>query len=397
MNIAIVLMKYNPFGGYERQAAILAEALADRGDMVTVFANEWTGEGHGRIRFQRVPMIKWTSWLKVLSFALMSRRYLLSKKENFDAIIAFDRTLIMDIYRAGNACHKEWMAFRRRNGRLYDLVSMTFNPLHTVINKIEGHIFSSIQKRGGKIVVLSITGKEQIKRHYPVDEDRFAIIPPCINFKKHDSTKILNYREETRKRLGIEDDTLLLLHMGSGFRIKGLSSTIESLSILITKGVKSELIVAGADRTGSRKCREFCKKLGVEKYVHFLGGVKDVERIYAAADIFVMPSLFETFGVSVVEALSFGLPVIIGRGAGVSHLIERENAGMVIDVPSDPKKLADIIHDTSIREEELKASGKIRDEVNRRRVAALKCSRDAVIPIFLSLIDQVVKIKNVSN
>ncbi len=397
MHFAIVLMKYNPFGGYERQAAILAEALANRGDKVTVFANEWTGEGDGRIRFQKVPIIKWTSWLKVLSFALMSRRYLLSRKDNFDVIIAFDRTLVMDIYRAGNACHKEWMAFRRRNGGLYDLVSITFNPLHTVINKIEGHIFSSIQKRNGKIVVLSITGKEQIKHHYSVNKDRFAIIPPCINLKHHDTIERQNYREETRKRLGIKDDTLLLLHIGSGFRIKGLSSTIESLSILITKGVKSELIVAGADRTGSRICKELCKKLGVEQCVRFLGGVIDVERIYAAADIFVMPSLFETFGVSVVEALTFGLPVIIGRGAGVSHLIEKENAGMVIDVPSDPKKLADIIHNTSIREEELKASGKIRDEVNRRRAAALKCSRDAVIPKFLSLIDQVIKIKNVSN
>ncbi len=381
-------MKYNPFGGYERQAAILAKALANRGDKVTVFANEWTGEEDGRIRFQKVPIIKWTSWLKVLSFALFSKRYLLGNKENFDAIIAFDRTLVMDIYRAGNACHKEWMAFRKKNGGLYDLVSMTFNPLHTVINKIEGHIFSSIQKRSGKIVVLSITGKEQIKHHYSVNEDRFAIIPPCINLKHHDNVERLNYREEARKRLGIEDDTLLLLHIGSGFRIKGLSSTIESLSILITKGVKSELIVAGADRTGSRKCRELCKKLGVEQYVRFLGGVVDVERIYAAADIFVMPSLFETFGVSVVEALSFGLPVIIGRGAGVSHLIERENAGKVIDVPSDAKKLADIIQETAIIEEKLKSSGKIEEVQQHRMAIALRCNLGVVMKRFLSVIDQ---------
>jgi UDP-glucose:(heptosyl)LPS alpha-1,3-glucosyltransferase len=382
-------MKYNPFGGYERQAAILAKALADRGDMVTVFANEWKGEGHGRIRFHRVPMIKWTSWLKVLSFALMSRRYLLSKKEAFDVIIAFDRTLVMDIYRAGNACHKEWMAFRKKNGGLYDLLSMAINPLHTIINRIEGHIFSSIQKKGGKIVVLSETGKEQIKRNYPIDEDRFVIIPPCINFNHHDKLESSNYREETRKKLGIADDTLLLLHIGSGFRIKGLSSTIESLSILLTKGIKSELIVAGADRTGSRKCRELCKKLGLEKYVHFLGGVKDVEHKYVAADIFVMPSLFETFGVSAVEALSFGLPVIIGRGAGVSHLIERENAGMVIDVPADPNEIADTIHETAKIEEKLKSSGKIEEVQQHRMAIALNCERSVIMKKFLSVINQV--------
>ncbi len=168
-------MKYNPFGGYERQAALLAEALAARGDSVTVFANKWkSGEdGHSvpggavkGITFRKVPMIRAASWLKVLSFAFFSRQRVLRERGRFDVIMAFDRTLVMDVYRAGNACHKEWHAFRRRHGGLYDRVSMALNPLHLVINSIEGRVFSGIQRNGGTIVVLSPAGMEQIRRHY---------------------------------------------------------------------------------------------------------------------------------------------------------------------------------------------------------------------------------------
>ena len=83
MKIAIVLMKYNPFGGYERQAALLAEAFADRGDNVTVFANEWLGNSRAGIKFQKVPMFKGMSWLKVLSFALFSTHQTLSASRTF--------------------------------------------------------------------------------------------------------------------------------------------------------------------------------------------------------------------------------------------------------------------------------------------------------------------------
>ena len=122
LNIAIVLMKYNPFGGYERQAAILAETLAERGDSVTIFTNKWIDENLPGIKFKKVKMIKLSSWLKVLSFALLSRLYLNREREQFDVIIAFDRTLVMDIYRAGNACHKEWLNFRKKTGSISDFI-----------------------------------------------------------------------------------------------------------------------------------------------------------------------------------------------------------------------------------------------------------------------------------
>ena len=382
-------MKYNPFGGYERQAALLAAALADRGDNVTVFTNEWVGDLRTGIKFQKVPMFKGMSWLKVLSFALFSRHCLNREKNNFDVIIAFDRTLVMDIYRSGNACHKEWINFRKQHENILGLISIAINPLHIVINKIERFIFSRIQKLDGKAIVLSDTGAHQIRKYYPIEEGRFIVIPPAVDLTRFDKPKLPAYRREQRNKLGIENNTLLVLHVGSGFKIKGLSSTIASLSILRNKGLNVVLLVVGKDRSGTKNNLKLCKKLGLENDVQFLGGIKNVEQVYAAADIFVMPSLFETFGIAAIEALACGLPIIIGRGAGVSSVIEQEKIGRVIDVPPNPVKLAEIIEETAMCEKELKASGKFDEEWYRRIAIALKYDCNNGIKKLLFVIDQI--------
>lgn len=397
MNIAIVLMKYNPFGGYERQAAILAETLAKRGDSVTIFTNKWIDENLPGIKFKKVKMIKLSSWLKVLSFALLSRFHLNREKEQFDVVIAFDRTLVMDIYRAGNACHKEWLNFRKKTGSISDFISIAINPTHTIINRIEKRIFSENPKKTGDIVVLSGLSIQQIQRYYSVGDERFVVIPPALDLNRFKHNRLLEHRMQQRTSLRIDDDTLTLLHVGSGFRIKGLKNTIEALAILLKSWHNAKLLVVGTDRDGTRQCKKLSKQLGVENYVEFIGGVTDIGRFYATADIFVVPSLFETFCISAVEALAFGLPVIIGKGAGVSFMIQGENIGIVIDVPADPFRLAELIEDIALNEQVYKSEGTIDQVRHQRRTVAFQCDKEIILGKFLSVIDEIAEKKTNAN
>jgi UDP-glucose:(heptosyl)LPS alpha-1,3-glucosyltransferase len=233
----------------------------------------------------------------------------------------------------------------------------------------------------------------QIRRHYRVDEDRFVVVPPAVDFERFKGAGgggrgTSGGGKEKRGGLGINDDTLLLLHVGSGFRIKGLKSTIEALAVLKERGVKAVLLVAGSGRSAAATFAALARKLGIEDRVRFLGGVEDIGGLYVAADVFVMPSLFETFGAAAVEALYFGLPVIVGSGAGVSSMIEEEGVGTVVDVPADPASLAHAIQDTAAREEALRASGKLQKERQHRRKAAFMCGADVVMKRFLSVIDK---------
>ncbi|MEW6614203.1 MAG: glycosyltransferase family 4 protein [Thermodesulfobacteriota bacterium] len=393
MNIAIVLMKYNPFGGYERQAVILAETLAERGDSVTIFTNKWTDENLPGIKFKKIKIIKLSSWFKVLSFALLSRRYLNREKEQFDVIIAFDRTLVMDIYRAGNACHREWLNFRKKTGRISDFISIAINPIHPVINRIEKRIFAENPEKNGDIVVLSGLSIQQIQRYYPVREERFVVVPPALDLNRFQYNRLVEYRTQERASLRIDNETLTLLHVGSGFRIKGLKNTIEALAILLKSWHNAKLLVVGTDRDGTRQCRRLSRRLGIESYVEFAGGVTDIGRFYATADIFVVPSLFETFCISAVEALAFGLPVIIGRGAGVSFMIQRENIGSVVDVPADPFRLAELIKDVALKEQVYKSEGTIEQIREQRRTVAFQCDKEVVLGKFLSVIDEIAEKK----
>jgi glycosyltransferase involved in cell wall biosynthesis len=130
------------------------------------------------------------------------------------------------------------------------------------------------------------------------------------------------------------------------------------------------------------------KRLGVDGRVRFLGGVTDVARLYAASDVFVLPSLFETFGVVVVEALAAGLPVVVGRGAGAAGFVELEGAGRTVDVPADPEELASVIDEVYSMEQRMRSSGALAAERIRRREIAMKCSEGVVMERFLSLVDE---------
>jgi UDP-glucose:(heptosyl)LPS alpha-1,3-glucosyltransferase len=259
--------------------------------------------------------------------------------------------------------------------------------LHKVINTIEAHIFARVESGAARAVVLSKNGAEGVARHYPVSTDSFTVIPPAIDLARLNVKS--GSRETVRKELGISPETSMLLHVGSGFKIKGLKSTIEALSILNGRGVDAVLVVAGSDRKESARLKALARTLGVQERVKFLGGVGNVAELYIGADLFIVPSLFETFGVVFMEALYMGLPVVVGAGAGAAHVVSEAGteAGRVVDVPAVPEKLASLIEELLTEEQKFKESGEIDGVKKRRREAALLCAPERVIKEFLAEID----------
>jgi UDP-glucose:(heptosyl)LPS alpha-1,3-glucosyltransferase len=90
------------------------------------------------------------------------------------------------------------------------------------------------------------------------------------------------------------------------------------------------LIVVGKDKKLGRY-RALAARLGLDSRVHFSGAQKDVLPYYGAADIFVLPALYEPFPNVVLEALASGLPVITSTKCGARELIENGREGYVID------------------------------------------------------------------
>lgn len=128
----------------------------------------------------------------------------------------------------------------------------------------------------------------------------------------------------------------MFLYVGSGFTRKGLGAAIDALAE--ARNDAFWLVVAGRDRDMD-KFRKQAAAAGVSKQVHFLGGREDVRPIYAAADCFILPSRYDPFPNTVLEALAMGLPAIVSSRSGAAEVIESGVNGWVCE-PDDPPGLA---------------------------------------------------------
>jgi glycosyltransferase involved in cell wall biosynthesis len=135
-----------------------------------------------------------------------------------------------------------------------------------------------------------------------------------------------------------------LLSVGRLHPIKGFDNLIEACAkIGIPAGFDWTLAIAGdGERAYAETLRNRVRELGMDRFIRFVGDVRgdEKERLFQNADVVVVPSHSENFGVVVVEALARGLPVIAGRGTPWS-LLEEKGCGLW--VANDPDSLAHAI------------------------------------------------------
>ncbi|MFA5321604.1 MAG: glycosyltransferase family 4 protein [Smithella sp.] len=342
MKIAVIREKYTDFGGAERYVTLLAENLVMRGHEVEIFARTWktrnhssdalgAGISHPRITIRRVPVLKGPSFLQILSFAFNARKLL--QKNHYDIIHSFERTLYQDIYRAGDGCHREWLAQRRKIDPPVKSMLHRINPLHITLLWMEKQIFKEGNYKA--IIANSHRGKKEIVDLYGVPESKIRVINTPVDSKRFSCDQGQEMREKLRRQFGISPGRSLLLFVGSGFKRKGLPATLKALALLPSS---AHLIVVGKERLSPYQ--HLAKKLGVDSSVTFTGPIPDVAPYYMGADLFILPTIYEPFSNVCIEAMAAGLPVVTSRINGASEvLIEGEN-GCVIEDPLDPAAIA---------------------------------------------------------
>src|SRR5207249_10008319 len=147
-------------------------------------------------------------------------------------------------------------------------------------------------------------------------------------------------REKSREELNLKPDQIALLFAGSGWERKGLLFAIQAAALC--KDRKMRLLVAGRGNARLYKTRRL--RFWREEPVQFLGEVEDVRRVYAAADIVILPTIYDPFSNACLEALACGLPVITTRFNGFSQIIENGINVSIIDDPTNLTGLRDAIH-----------------------------------------------------
>jgi UDP-glucose:(heptosyl)LPS alpha-1,3-glucosyltransferase len=343
MKIAFVRKSYTPYGGAERYLARLIESLGERGHEIHIFAHNWEAspkiaERKGPpVAFHHVPVIAAPSFLEALSFAFSSRRLL--EREDFDIIHSFERTLYQDVYRAGDGCHREWLRQRRRIDSWIKRASHPVNPLHRTLLFLERRLFQSPRLK--KIVANSRRGKEEIIRHYGVAKEKIEVIYNGVDLETFHPRNQALYRETQRREMGISEGSFVILFLGSGFRRKGLDGLIEAFAQIIPEIPDAVLLVAGKDRI--RPYRQEARRRGLEKQVLFLGPTAKARELYAASDLFALPTLYDPFSNACLEAMATGIPVLTTFQNGVAELIEDRQNGLLISEATDSKSMSEKI------------------------------------------------------
>jgi UDP-glucose:(heptosyl)LPS alpha-1,3-glucosyltransferase len=103
------------------------------------------------------------------------------------------------------------------------------------------------------------------------------------------------------------------------------------------------LAAVGTDRRAARYAAR-ARAAGVAEHVRFLGGREDVRPYYAAADVFVLPSRYDPFPNTALEALAMGLPIVVSPRCGAAEIVERGVNGWVCEA-NDAARLARVMRE----------------------------------------------------
>jgi UDP-glucose:(heptosyl)LPS alpha-1,3-glucosyltransferase len=318
--IAFVRRGYSQSGGAEAYLRRLAWGVLDAGhDVHLITTNDW-------------PQTEWPfgtlhrlHYQSAIAFANELKQ--MRPRIPCDVLMSLERVWDCHVYRAGDGVHRAWLARKRKFELPLERFVRGFNRKHREILQLEEALLAN--RGAGRVIVNSHMVKNQIVDHYGYPADKIDIVRNGVPIQQFRFDTEL--REKARDELKIKPDQIALLFAGSGWERKGLRFAIAAMALCRNR--KMHLLVAG------RGNQRYYKS----KRVKFLGEVDDLVRIYAAADIFILPTIYDPFSNACLEALACGLPVITTRDNGFNEIIEHGVHGSIADSTNDLMGLRDAI------------------------------------------------------
>lgn len=336
MKIALVHKRYTTQGGTEGYITELSQKLVETGHEVHIFCNRWENIQDDRIIFHKVPIVPLGDFLKIWSFLYFSSRKL--KKIDFDVIQGFGRTIRQDIFKADGGCHKVYRQKVLKSQKSSPIrFFKIYNPGEWSKLYVEKKQFS--RENYKKIIAVSEKVRDEIVRNYEVPPQDIVVIYNSVDSERFNPRNRKLYKEQVRRRHGLGLNDLVILFVGTGFARKGLRFLMEAFSSVENPSRELRLLVVGDDQNIS-SYRTFAKDYRVAGRVIFAGPRYDVDKYYAASDVFILPSLYEPFGKVCLEAMASGLPVIISKASGAAELIADGVNGLLLNNPRDPEEIA---------------------------------------------------------
>lgn len=214
--------------------------------------------------------------------------------------------------------------------------------------------------RADRIIAATPAEQAQLEWLYKVDSRKVTVIPPGVDTSHFYPIPA----DEARQFIGLASDARMILFVGRIEPLKGVATLIQAVACLRLKDLKEPVHLAviggdpeaGADDISEEMIRlqKLCDDLTVGKMVVFLGkrGQDTLPYYYSAAEVVVMPSYYESFGMVALEAMACGTPVIASQVGGLAFLVQDGVTGYT--VPTEDhialcERLTSLLGDETLR------------------------------------------------
>lgn len=326
--VAIVSYRFDQRGGSERRTYQLVRGLIECGHEVEIYAASIDDTAVLGVREHIVPSAGGLSVRKISSFTANVRKALAARTD-IDIIHNQIRPFVKGIVSVGGGCHASYLKRRSAESRALKKLGFKLNPFHRYVLELEKCMYAP--DGCPAIITNSRMSKEGILEHYPYPEGRVFVAYNGVDserFRPADS----DTRQALRRRLGLMQDDVAVLFVGSDFGRKGLNVLIRAMSGL----TGFRLVVAG--RGDERGYAETARKAGLTDAI-FTGEVRDTAPLYQAADVYALPTMYDPFANTTLEAMASALPVITTSDNGVSEVISGYQDGLVMSLHGDADEL----------------------------------------------------------
>jgi UDP-glucose:(heptosyl)LPS alpha-1,3-glucosyltransferase len=303
------------FGGAEAYCANVCNWLAKTGHKVTVVADK-------SLLFE-LPFSKASMWgrgsiLKNLSFFMNARQIL--KTGNFEISYGLSRVAPADVLRISDPLHAAWLDLGyQKNSRLRTLM-----PRHRLLLWMEDKAI----KEAKVIVTNSQLVKKQVQYYYQIGAEKIAVIYNGVNLEQfYPMTE--KDKSSTKKSMGLSDNTIIFVFAGSDLRRKGLGQLLSALAKFKTQPFI--LFVAGS--LGNKKLKKRIEELSLNAKVKWLGYIKNMQQLYALADLFILPTYYDPFANTNLEAMACGTLVLTTKQNGAAEIVKQLAPWLVAERP----------------------------------------------------------------
>lgn len=309
MKIGLVRRGYSATGGAEAYLLRFAAAAREAGHQCVLYATPDWPDSAWPGRIERV-----TGARSPTAFA--RRLHEMGAQYANDTLFSLERVWACDVYRAGDGVHAAWLARRARFEPAWRTWLRGWSGKHREILALETALF----RDGGthRVIANSRLVADEIVWRFGFPRDYIHIVHNGVPAAGSPPEA----RREVRAELGLGESDYVAVFVGSGWERKGLGFAIEA--VRQTPGVT--LLVAGR---GKSRGLPSCDR------VRFLGPRGDMPRVLAAADVFILPTIYDPFSNASLEALAAGLPVITTAANGFAEIIQPGTEGEIVPEPDD--------------------------------------------------------------